>query len=407
MGVDLPTVSTNQHNMADNDNFFSRLPGFRDFADQALDDNFYQPLPEDWYIIITDIVSSTKAVEQGRYQEVNYVGAACIAALEHVLPRNTFPTAFGGDGASVAIPERYLTAAINALNSTQHWAIQSFALDLRVGVVPVAEITSRGESVEVGKLDLGNDNELAMFRGAGFELADKLIKDDSLENPFRRYADPSIHTAPDLSSLSCRWSPLQAEHDVMLCILVNAQTEGDLKDSRSNAVYRDVLDKINAIANVDSPATSPVKVSNLNFGLRLDSIKREMKSAKGSWIKRVTGVLGINLIAAVSFGFKLKLGSFDPRKYKEQMPLNSDYKRINGTLQLVLDCTQSQSDAIEAILEEEFTANNIYYGIHRSDSALITCITPDVTSGVHLHYIDGNNGGFHRAATALKKRLST
>ena len=33
-------------------------------------------IPNDWLMIVTDIIGSTKAIESGRYKEVNTLGAA-------------------------------------------------------------------------------------------------------------------------------------------------------------------------------------------------------------------------------------------------------------------------------------------------------------------------------------------
>ena len=69
---------------ADAADFYSRLPIFEGFAN-IMDPARYQPLPDDWLIGLTDVVSSTQAIENGRYKAVNTAGAlvdqvACFAA---------------------------------------------------------------------------------------------------------------------------------------------------------------------------------------------------------------------------------------------------------------------------------------------------------------------------------------
>ena len=59
--------------------FYSELPSFSDFSTVG-DLADYRPVPDDWYVLAADIVRSSDAVAQGRYKEVNMVGAAAIAA---------------------------------------------------------------------------------------------------------------------------------------------------------------------------------------------------------------------------------------------------------------------------------------------------------------------------------------
>lgn len=94
--------------------FYDGLPVFRAFDDLA-DPALYRPLPADWWIGLSDVVHSTQAIAAGRYKVVNVVGAAPIAALTNALQRREFPFAFGGDGASFAVPPENADAAREAL----------------------------------------------------------------------------------------------------------------------------------------------------------------------------------------------------------------------------------------------------------------------------------------------------
>ena len=64
--------------------FYRNLTGFTDFSEINNLEN-YKKVPEDWFVIITDIVGSTKAIETGRYKEVNTLGAATISVLQKSL----------------------------------------------------------------------------------------------------------------------------------------------------------------------------------------------------------------------------------------------------------------------------------------------------------------------------------
>ncbi len=81
------------------DNFFHELEHFSDFNDLTKDEHFVKA-PSDWKVIVADIKESTKAIEAGRYKDVNTLGAACIVAAQNAMNKADFPYVFGGDGAS-------------------------------------------------------------------------------------------------------------------------------------------------------------------------------------------------------------------------------------------------------------------------------------------------------------------
>jgi hypothetical protein len=80
----------------------------------VLDPAVYEPLPEDWLIGITDVVSSTLAIKSGRYEDVNFAGASIIAALGNAWGSFDFPFVFRGDGAAFALPPHGIMAATSA-----------------------------------------------------------------------------------------------------------------------------------------------------------------------------------------------------------------------------------------------------------------------------------------------------
>ena len=85
--------------------FFGTLPSFDDFM-AVFEETNYTPIPDGWTIVITDIKGSTKAITEGRYKDVNMVGAASISAVLNVTRANEVPFSFGGDGATFVAPRK-------------------------------------------------------------------------------------------------------------------------------------------------------------------------------------------------------------------------------------------------------------------------------------------------------------
>ena len=107
---------------------------YHDFA-ALLDTAVYQPLPDEWFVGITDVVDSTSAVTAGRYKDVNFAGASAIAALGNAWDSFDFPFVFRGDGAAFALHPSRLETATSALRQTVQYIRKVFQLDLRAGLV--------------------------------------------------------------------------------------------------------------------------------------------------------------------------------------------------------------------------------------------------------------------------------
>ena len=62
--------------MSSND-FYKNLKEITDFS-KIMEDSNYKKIPNDWYVITSDIKSSTKAIENGMYKQVNFIAALTI-----------------------------------------------------------------------------------------------------------------------------------------------------------------------------------------------------------------------------------------------------------------------------------------------------------------------------------------
>ena len=128
--------------------FYTEIPVFDDCS-KVVDDRVYRRMPEDWFIGLTDVVGSTRAIENGKYKSVNMAGAAAISAVINALGHQDFPFVFGGDGVSFAVPGKYREKAADALASTARWVEEELYLTLRAAMVPVADIMAAGYDVRV------------------------------------------------------------------------------------------------------------------------------------------------------------------------------------------------------------------------------------------------------------------
>ena len=386
--------------MTEND-FIAQLPSFTRFADVA-DPGRFVPAPDDWRLYCCDVVNSTGAIEQGRYKTVNMVGAACIIAAINAAGGTEIAYVFGGDGATILAPDALAPAIDGALTRTRRLARDGFGLALRVGAVPVAEIRAHGADLGVAMFELSPGNRTAMFSGGGAALADRLVKNDTDGAYGLGEADEE---PPDLDGLSCRWEPLAARHGHMVCMVASAVPE----DPRIRArIYGDLITAIEQVLEPDIETARPVRADNMRFRWPPRGLWLETTATSGSrprWVH--TLALGIHsLFQAIAEWFDRKIGDYHAPVYRMELRANSDYRRFDDVLRLILDCTPAQRHAVEELLVAAHGRGDIVYGTHRSDGALMTCLLFDLKDSRHLHFIDGTDGGFTYAARAMKAQIA-
>jgi hypothetical protein len=371
--------------------FYTALPvlrGFRSLMDPAR----YTPLPDDWTVGIADVVESTKAIAEKRYKAVNMAGAAVIAAITNALEGREFPFVFGGDGASFAVAPRDADTAREALAATAAWADSELGLTLRVALIPIGDIRKRGLDVRVARYGPSPNLSYAMFAGGGLSWADAAIKRGAFA-----VAPAPPGTWPDLTGLSCRFDEFRAARGLILSVMVLPAPGAD------PAAFRALTEGIVALVEGSPQAGRPVPDGGPGMRWPPPGVALEVRTAKGDRRLRRAAVLGQTLVAYLILKSGFRLGSFVPATYLRQVVENSDFRKYDDGLRMIIDCTPDLADAIERRLAA--AAGTARYGLHRQDSAMMTCFTPSPTRSDHVHFIDGAQGGYAAAATALKAVL--
>ncbi len=371
--------------------FYASLPVFDNFAEAVKAKN-YRPLPDDWVIGFSDVVGSTQAIAEGRYKAVNMVGAGVIAAVANALERRPFPFVFGGDGASFAVAPSEAPAAARALAAMAAFAHAEFELDLRIATIPVRDIRAAGRDVRVARFAVSEHCNYAMFAGGGLSWFEERAKRLEFTLPPAPDGAP-----PDLSGLSCRWGVAPAKYGVVLSVIVAPR--GD--DPRYPALVDDVVQMALGAAQSGRPIT----VESLGVGAAGQAIALEACAVKASGVSRLRAQLtaATNYLMGLTFHkLKLKAGSFDAALYAAEVADNADFRKFDDGLRMTLDCAPAFADALEARLAaaDDFAD----WGVFRQKSAQITCFVPSINEHGHVHFVDGAEGGYTMAATAMKAR---
>jgi hypothetical protein len=325
---------------------------YRKFA-SVLDRSIYEPLPDDWIVGMTDVVGSTEAIRQGRYEDVNFLGASIIASIGNAIGSFDFPFSFGGDGATFALPPEYHAKAAAALKQIVALSENGFGLAMRAGIIPLQEIRKNGRDVTIARYAVSTDATYYMFAGGGVRWAEKQLK----EGKFSVGRSEGQTTAPNLSGLSCEWNPFESRRGVILSLLVEPlETTTDLAFSQ---IARQIIQVFEGGDGNASPVPERVPTR---------------KDGRATIDHRTWAVVASN----------------------------SDYRKFDDVLRLTVDCTLREVEQIEAILRSAVTSSLVRYGLHRQSHAIMTCLVPGGGEDSHLHFLDGADGGYARAAAMMR-----
>ena len=89
------------------------------------------------------------------------------------------------------------------------------------------------------------------------------------------------------------------------------------------------------------------------------------------------------------------------------MSRNSDFRKFDDGLKMTIDVDADILKKIEEPAGAAAQAGICRYGLHRQNSALMTCIVPSPMTRDHMHFIDGAAGGYAMAASNLKARYAS
>ena len=349
--------------------FYAALPVFDRFED-VHDPARYSSVPNHWDVVVTDVEGSTKAIEAGRYKDVNALGVASIVALRNALPEFDLPFVFGGDGATILTPMSERARVHEALRGIRVMATDALGMAMRASMVPVSELDTAGYAVRVARFGASPNATFAMFSGSGLSEAERRIKDD-VEGP--RYAvSEDGPSKASFQGFECRWRPLESRHGKVVSLLVQATAEDRIEAA---SAYHDVMD---AIAEVLGDAEGrPVAEGNLNVASEGRAFQTEARICvgKNSGMGVVARTAVIKAQAAVGrYGMargKKTLG-FPADVYRDEVVANTDFRKFDDTLRMVLDVSDEQHQALEADLKQRYAAGSIVYGIHIASAALMT-----------------------------------
>lgn len=369
-----------------NINFYKNLKPIDNIT--SLSNNaFYQVLPNDWLIVATDIKNSTKHIENGKYKNVNMLGALTIIAILNIDKNLELPYIFGGDGSFIFIPKTIRKDVEQALMHIQRKAFESYGFDLRAAIFESNVVEKYNKQILLSKQKVSDNLSQVIVKGGGLEVCDELLKNDdsfSISVPFNENFDF------DISGLECRWEAIKTLKDENLTILIKANDESFYEELFFN------LEKI--LGNVES--RSAIKENNLNLTFSDELLENEALIYSNSSINRFfirQKLKFINFLGKILMSKEVGEWKF----YKKRIVSTTDSEKFDDMIRMVVSTTYTQTKNLEKYLNKEKELGKINFGIHKSDSSLMTCLIFE-RHGKHVHFIDGSDGGYALAAKSMK-----
>ncbi len=391
--------------LTDNRYFYRDLPALETFF-EAVEIRSHVAVPADWWIVIADVIGSTRAIEAGDYKKVNTVGVACIAAVVNVDRSVDMPFVFGGDGATFAVPDLLVQRVTAALRGAQQLSRASFGLELRVGMVQVGELTAQDMWVDVAKVKLSPHMTQSAFSGRGWDEAERRVKAaDATGVTMVREADGPAEASFD--GFECRWQGVPSFNGHKLSLLVAAMAS---EPGANLATYRAVTDTIHAIYG-DVVNYHPLRPSRLrlSFSFAMLAYEWRVRSAHLRLPQRLGYFIRMllqNLAGAYLISRNRDTAAVRWSHYRDELVDNTDFRKFDGMLRMVIDGNDAQAAELERYLEAQLDAKRLVYGMYKSREALVTCLVQSY-NGNHLHFVDGSDGGYALAARGLKVQLKS
>ncbi|RYZ67878.1 MAG: DUF3095 family protein, partial [Proteobacteria bacterium] len=233
------------------------------------------------------------------------------------------------------------------------------------------------------------------IRGGGLSWAEGKIKGEP-----DRYCivDESSGTLGELQGLSCRWQPLASQKGSIVSLLIRSQNSDD-------HVIGEILEKLDHVIEGKVPSANPVSKGAMRYKTLGQTVKTEWKYV-GKVFAKTTINRTISILVSIWAFAKRWPAPFDVQGYVDQIPSHSDYRKFDDMLRMVLDCSPKQVNEIRNYLEGLHGEGKIYFGLHESSHALMTCMVGNLSEGGHIHFIDGGDGGYAIAAKYLKEQMN-
>lgn len=353
----------------------------------------FRKVPEAWNIVVTDVKNSTEAIKNDKHREVNLAATGSIVACLNISREKglEIPFFFGGDGATLLIPDVILEECLHALRVHQDRCQEFFDLFLRVGYRKVSEMIEKGGVLNICKFKRNNFHITPLIQGDALQRAENEIK-QSEELGVEELQNQLLN----LEGMECKWdkiAPLDRQNEV-LSLIINAKDVQQQHD-----VYAAILKEIDVIYG-NEVKRNPVSLERLKMVTNLRQLKNEvtMKYATSD-LRHLLGSVARSIFGKYYMKFTQK-----GRNYLNELIQLTEVLLMDGSINTVITGNEQQRKQLFEMLDNMERNLQIKYGFYSSKSSVLSCYVTAIDD-YHIHFLDGDNGGYTQASVILKSKI--
>lgn len=348
------------------DEFYLNLKPLKNFSDFDKKE-YYQELPNSWYIITCDIINNTR----DESFDLSIATLCIVSVLNAAEIKNGIPFIVDGKNVVILVPPTIITNIRAVLYSTSLFVKDSFGIDINMNIILYSDLKKTNSKVEVVRHFVTDKYNQTFIFGGGIGKFRKLI---SADNSYKINSS-FLKIEPNFSGFECRIENIKPRiPTVKLSIYLKGQDETGLLKSIFTKIQSNKV-----IEAVDF---------ELSYG---DKIYNELDIRNVKWFKKQTEFLKISATNLRIKNGLIKRG-FSYNDYKAyvasssitswlcdglSMYIHTDALEKNGLLNelkalykeniISFEISPVQSMSVSAIvMEEDFIAyfiNNIRSGV--------------------------------------------
>lgn len=374
--------------------FYVELPD-REWTSLYREENL-RPVPADWALVVTDLPGSRSLIRRGRYKDVNDITSLTVMALANELDSLQFPFLFGGDGLTALVPPSVAEGVGDLLASVQHWVGEYYGLKLRAAVFPVGRLYDQGLKLRCGAFRVSPHYRQAALMGDALDWTQAALKRG--EGPY--VVHPRLVKPPRFQGYSCVWKDYPSPLGETVALVVSARRSGAW--DRVVAVLKEM--------RLDSPEHHPLRPRNTRPVLNRRQLRTETQilsgNTRGLRAAAARAVIRLRTLAAFTLsrlGLRIRAGAVDASQVLEENVCSSDVKKWENALKMVVALTPAERARLQEVLEDLHKAGWIFWGIHISDRAHLTCLVR-FQDAQQVHFVDAAEGGYASAVEQLERQ---
>ncbi|MEL6924798.1 MAG: DUF3095 family protein, partial [Bacteroidota bacterium] len=254
-------------------------------------------------------------------------------------------------------------------------------------------------------IQVSNYYEQAILDGTALDAAERWIKQDPTDNPFLIRQKQNAAVEADFTGFTCRWQDVPSTKGETIATIIKLNPAAE----NSETIIR-ILQEVENIfgeeANYHPIQADQLRIAQSEKYLGLEALVFSKYKRGWSYWRQLWRIRKETLLTRLAMFLRLKVNVnwYRLDQLRQYQSLSSDYRKFDGSLKMILSCTTADRRRWATFLQSLHEAGLLYYGIHVSDRALMTCLL-HADSQQEVHFVDAGDGGYALAARQMKAQM--